>query len=34
MASGFSSSVKLTGESEYKKALNDITNQLKMMSSE
>ena len=34
MASGFSSSVKLTGESEYKKAINDITNQLKLMSTE
>lgn len=34
MASGFSSSIKMTGESEYKRALQDITTQLRLFSSE
>jgi hypothetical protein len=31
---GFGGSVKLTGESEYKKALSQITQQLKVVSAE
>ena len=34
MSSSFGGTVKLTGESEYRKALKDITNNLKVMSSE
>ena len=34
MASSFGGTVKLTGESEYKKALKDITSNLKLVSSE
>ena len=34
MAGSFGGTVKLTGESEYRKALKDITNNLKVMSSE
>ena len=34
MAKGFGGSIKLTGESEYQKALNSITNNLKVLNSE
>ena len=34
MASSFGGTIKLQGESEYKKALKDITSNLKLMSSE
>ena len=34
MASSFGGTVKLTGESEYRKALRDITTNLKEVSSE
>ena len=34
MASSFGGTVKLTGESEYRKALSEITNNLKVLNSE